>query len=712
MLTIFLNILYEAYRIFADSSPYLVFGFLIAGLLHAYFPRKKIQQFFGRSNAGSVVNASLFGIPLPLCSCSVIPTAVAMRKAGASRGAVFSFLVSTPETSVPSIGISFAILDPMMTIFRPLSAFVTSILIGFGINVFGQEKEGDKDIVKPIEEHDVNGKSKERLEKLTKEAPPESHYKRVWNALDYGFFHLLDDMAPWLVIGFLASGVISVIIPASFFAGFWGSGFQAMLLMLVIGIPLYICATESTPIAAALILKGLSPGAAFVFLLVGPATNVGSLIILSKYFPKRVIALYLGGLAVISLMLGGLLNFLYSYLNLNIAASLGSGASALPEWIKISSVLLLAGLMHRSLFKGKQYAKTWQWLQKRTGTGSRKLAWIVVVVLIIIYIADGFFIVPAGNTGMSLTFGNVTKADLPPGLYYRPPTPFGRSVIVETDLVRSLEMGFRRTDDGQITLMPVDAPLVSIGEKLDPRPQVDRPEESEYLAGDENLIDIDVTLHYSITDAYQATYRIDDIEMLLRQLLAHHVLLDVTMREVADELTAERGAFEHYVKADLVASLQELGIGVRLHSVNLVYGHAPDVVHSAFRDVSSALEDKYRLINLAQADSVTKVAEARAKVGKKLAQARSDSARQVSDATGESSRFTAIASATRNWRSYQQFRMNAEAAETTLVNINKILVLTEHGQDLDLFLLPPSNGLPNNLPPEIYQRLQQSVGQP
>ncbi|MBU1652665.1 hypothetical protein KKA00_10625, partial [bacterium] len=118
------------------------------------------------------------------------------------------------------------------------------------------------------------------------------------------------------------------------------------------------------------------------------------------------------------------------------------------------------------------------------------------------------------------------------------------------------------------------------------------------------------------------------------------------------------------------------------------------------------------LINLAQADSVTKVAEARAKVGKKLAQARSDSARQVSDATGESSRFTAIASATRNWRSYQQFRMNAEAAETTLVNINKILVLTEHGQDLDLFLLPPSNGLPNNLPPEIYQRLQQSVGQP
>ncbi len=707
MLQYFLTIISETVRILADTSIYLLFGFLIAGLLHAYFPSDKIKRFFGKDDLGSVFNASLFGVPLPLCSCSVLPMAVEMRKSGASRGSVFSFLISTPETSVPSVGISFALLDPLMTVFRPVAAFITALLTGLGINLIDR-KAGDQDVSGTAEETAPGGEAPSCSTKSGVQPGGEtSHYAKFRTAVSYSFGHLLDDMAPWLAIGIIAAGIISASIPEGFFSGYLGSGILPMLIMLVIGIPLYICATGSTPIAAALILKGLSPGAAFVFLLVGPATNIGSLIVLSKYFPRRVIVFYLASLAVLSLILGGLLNAFYSYFNLSVSATLGKGATLIPEWMKIGAMLMLAVLLHRSLKKSGQYSKAFAWLRAKTGWSGKKLARFAAIVIALVYLSDGFFVVPAGNTGMIVVFGDVVKENLEPGLYYRPPVPIGKTTLVETDKVRTLEIGFRRLGIEQASrYTPTSAYIPTVGEKLDKLVTRDRPEESELLAGDENLIDLDATVHYRIQDAYQSVYRIEDIEKVLRELVTYHILEEIATRQVPDQLTETRAEFEDNVHRGLQSTLAELGIGVEVCGVNLIYSHAPDVVHPAYRDVASAMEDKYRLINLAEADSISNVAQARAKASRKLNVAKGDSAQTVSRATGESNRLTAVSSANRIRRQDQYFRMNVEAAESTLVNIEKILSLTENGEGLDLIFIPKSLGTATDLTPQVLEQLR------
>ncbi len=708
MLNFFLTIFSEVFTIIADTSVYLFFGFLLAGLINVYLPPEKVAKFFGKRDMRSVMNASLFGLPLPLCSCSVLPTAIALRKGGASKGSVFSFLISTPETSVPSIGISFALLDPLMTIFRPIAAFLTAILAGFGINIIDRKESVS-------EENSVEKENSNNLESAfgADNSNEETTSHKLLRAVHFTFVDLLDDLAPWLIIGIFAAGVISAIVPESFFSGYLSSGITPMLLMLAIGLPLYVCAEGSTPIAAALILKGLSPGAAFVFLLVGPATNIGSLVVLSKFFSKKVLALYLTTIAIMALVLGGILNTLYSFFNISIAATVGSASSIIPSWLRIGAAVLLTVMLAISLYKTNQYSRIWNWSKSTLGWTGGRLVKALLILIAIVYLSDGLFVVPAGGTGMSMTFGKVTRSELAPGLYYRLPTPFGQHAIIQTDLIRSLEIGFRRTADVVSAVsQPVSTPIMLKGEKLDKLSEQDMPKESELLAGDENLIDMDITIHYRIDNAYKAAFKIDNIEQLLRELATYHVLLDISTRQVSDELTAERADFEIDVANMLQKSIDDIQIGLEIIRVNVVYGHPPDVVHSAFRDVASAMEDKFRLVNLAQTDSISSVASARSSVKKRLSAAQADSAKIVSVAVGESNRFTSISTSVKSRRRDQEFRMNAEAAESTLVNLEKILVLTDDSGTLDLIIMPESIGNIDNLPPEVIQKLQSSYGSP
>lgn len=708
MFQFIINVVSETVLIFADLSVYLLFGFFIAGLIHVYLPQSKIKKFFGQRNLRSVFNASLFGIPLPLCSCSVLPAAVELRKSGASKGSIFSFLVSTPETSLPSIGISLALLDPLMTFFRPLGALITALLAGIGVNFMDKNAVSDEDRKEGSDQDIVNESCNDGVGSSDKAeiSTDENTLHKITRAIHYSFTDLLDDLAPWLVLGLVAAGIISVIVPESIFTGFLGRGIWPMLLMLIIGIPLYVCAESSTPIAAALILKGLSPGAAFVFLLVGPATNVSSLVVLSKYFPRKILGIYLAAIAVMAFLLGAVLNGLYSAFNLNVSATIGSASGIFPIWIKVVATLVLFGLLHRSFLKTNQYPKWWQWTKGRIGWSGSAIVRALVILFVILYFLDGLFVVPAGNSGMVMSFGRVIRSDLQPGLHYRPPTPFGKTVLVETDLVRCIEIGFRRTENGEMVQTPVPPAYVSIAfEKLDKLPQKDMPEESELLAGDENLIDVDLTIHYSISDPYQTTYRVGDVEQLLRELTAHHILLEIATRQVSDELTAERADFELGVKKGLQESLEDLGIGLTLHGVYVVYGHAPGVVHPAYRDVASAMEDKFRLINLAQTDSISALAKARRSKSKRMTSARTDSLERVSLAVGQSSRFLDLSSSTGRYRSTQQFRMNAEAAECSFVNLQKILLLVDDGGALDLIILPDNTDFSKSLPPEILKRL-------
>lgn len=368
MLAFVLDIFLHAWSILLESSIYLLFGFLVAGMLHAWFPSEKIVRFFGGRNLRSVINAGMLGVPLPLCSCSVIPTAISLRKSGASRGSTMAFLISTPETGVDSIGVSFALLDPLMTIYRPVAALITSIAAGLGANFLDRNNRGNSLPAAAKAAGDDCDDTCGCVDDDGSETQIEdgSFRGRFRRALHFSFGELLDDLSAWFIIGLFLAALIEVLIPDNFFAGSLGSGFLPMLVMLIIGIPLYTCATASTPIAAALILKGLSPGAALVFLLAGPATNISALLMLSRYFERRFLALYLATIAVASLVLGALLNLIYSVLKVNVRAILGSGSEIAPLWLEIMCAVILGILLLGSLIRTRAFPRLWKSLRRRT----------------------------------------------------------------------------------------------------------------------------------------------------------------------------------------------------------------------------------------------------------------------------------------------------------------------------------------------------------
>jgi uncharacterized protein len=366
MLDFIIDVLRHSANILVDSSLYLLFGFFVAGLIHVYFPQEKIARFFGGRNLRSVLNAGMLGVPLPLCSCSVIPTAVALRRGGASRGATMAFLISTPETGIDSIGVSFALLDPIMTLFRPLAALVTAVTAGLGANFLDRHNHSNAlPNTVPTATEDCKADCCCDGESRSSRAEGRTLTSRLGRALKFSFGELLDDLAAWFLVGLILAALIEVLIPDSFFAGSLGHGLWPMLLMLVLGIPLYTCATASTPIAAALILKGLSPGAALVFLLAGPATNIGALLMLSRYFERRFLVLYLATISTVSLGMGGLLNLIYAGMHLEARAALGSGAAFLPSWLEVVGAVLLGFLLLRSLWKIKIGLKAWRYLRAR-----------------------------------------------------------------------------------------------------------------------------------------------------------------------------------------------------------------------------------------------------------------------------------------------------------------------------------------------------------
>lgn len=341
MLEILTGIISECWNILLESAPFVLFGFFAAGLLKALLPGDLVARHLGKNNAASVLKASLFGIPLPLCSCGVIPAAVELRKQGASKGASAAFLVSVPETGVDSIAITYALLDPLMTALRPISAFVTATVTGLLINRLPEEPTA------PAPSPLVSSCS----DPCCGSAPPAAVRpplrQRLREGLGYAFGELLADIGAWLMLGILLAGVIAYGVPEDFFARSFAHEWTSLLVMLLVGIPLYICASASTPVAAALVLKGLSPGAALVFLLAGPATNAATITVIYRFWGRATTIIYLASIAVCSLLLGWLTNRLYAAAGLDILdwVHLGEEHAAGP-W-EIAAALLLLALLVR-----------------------------------------------------------------------------------------------------------------------------------------------------------------------------------------------------------------------------------------------------------------------------------------------------------------------------------------------------------------------------
>ncbi len=333
------------------SAPYLMLGLVISGIIRTYVSSEKIAKLFGGKSFKSVIKAAVIGIPLPLCSCSVIPTAITLKKQGASNGSTSSFLIATPETGADSVLLTYSMMDLKMAIIRPIISFFTAITAGFLQNIFNSKEELKKEAIGLTPKEEPHANSCCHAEKMKKPSSFFLHLKEIYHN---AFVELLDDFSSWLTFGLIAGAIISILIPDNFFLGL--DAYLGRFYILLIGIPLYVCASASTPIAAALILKGMSPGMALLFLLVGPATNVTNLLVLKKYIGTRGVLINLFTIAIVSLLASFFIDYLYSIFAWHLPISFG-GHEHLNEfgWITYSLSGLFVVLLVLSLKRKLQF---------------------------------------------------------------------------------------------------------------------------------------------------------------------------------------------------------------------------------------------------------------------------------------------------------------------------------------------------------------------
>jgi uncharacterized protein len=335
----YLNLFFSSlYHLVLDMAPWLMLGFIIAGILHVVFPGGKINKILGTSSLKSVLMAALIGVPLPLCSCGVIPTGISIHKEGASKGAAVSFLISTPQTGIDSIMVTYSLLGLPFAIVRPVVAFITGIFGGIFTNKI-------EPAVTPVEKE--NRKSEEKEQSRVK--------RPVVEIFRYAFVDFLGDIAKWLVIGLLVAALIAVFVPDDFFASYIKNEFLGMIIILLVSVPMYVCATSSVPIAAVLLMKGLSPGAALVFLMAGPATNAATISVIGRSMGRKTLFSYLFTIIAGALLSGLFIDFFLprEWFVSYISHDHGSHVHGfLPYWLQlISGILMTAFILNVFLRK-------------------------------------------------------------------------------------------------------------------------------------------------------------------------------------------------------------------------------------------------------------------------------------------------------------------------------------------------------------------------
>ena len=355
----------ELWYLLLEMAPWLLLGLIFAGLLKVYFPQKHIDKYLGKSDFKSSLNASLLGIPMPLCSCGVIPTGISFYKNGASKGATNSFLISTPQTGVDSIFATYSMLGWPFALLRPIVAFFTGVVGGILTNVFVKEKPVAP--VSPFANFSIDTGSVKNEEVCAdnscdcSEPKAEDTRHSLIRSADYAFIELLQDIAKWLILGFLVAALISVVLPDDFFSSFKGLGFLEILVILAASVPIYICATGSIPIAAVLLLKGVSPGAALVFLMAGPATNVATMTVLGKTMGRKSLVIYLSTIIIGAIFFGMLTNWLIpaDWILSKVMHIHGDGSEheMLPEWLQLTSAFILLFSMIGGYFFQKYLKK-------------------------------------------------------------------------------------------------------------------------------------------------------------------------------------------------------------------------------------------------------------------------------------------------------------------------------------------------------------------
>lgn len=295
--------MHEILNLINAMSPFLLLGFLLAGLMHVFVPNTLYSRYLSNNNFASVCWAALLGIPLPLCSCGVIPTAMSLRREGASKGATVSFLIATPQTGVDSIIATYSLMGLPFALVRPIAALLTALFGGALANM-GETNHKTIASKNAVETNSLAACNSIEQKKDT------TFWHKCVAALKYGYVEMMQDIGKYLIIGLVVAGAITVLVPDSFFALFADNSLLSMLLVLLFALPMYLCATGSIPIAVALMLKGLSPGAALVLLMAGPAVNFASMLVVGKVLGKKTLAVYLLSVILGSMLCGLAIDYL------------------------------------------------------------------------------------------------------------------------------------------------------------------------------------------------------------------------------------------------------------------------------------------------------------------------------------------------------------------------------------------------------------------
>ena len=345
----------------AEMAPYLILGFFFAGLLRAFVPASMLKRHLSPRNMKSVVKAAAIGVPLPLCSCGVIPTSVGLRREGASHGACTSFLIATPQTGVDSITATYSMMGLPFAIVRPVAALFTAMFGGWLVNRYAREDEAHSAAAASSGGHDHchcgHHHDEEKCECrhdgedgacTCHDDTPAHHsvFTRFIAGMRYAFVEMLQDVGKWLVVGLLIAALITVAVPNEWLAAVHEYKLLNMLIVLAIAIPMYVCATGSIPIAVSLMAKGLTPGAALVFLMAGPAVNSASMLVVGKVFGKRTLWFYVLSVVVGSILFGLGIDYLLPASWFSVSGMVGSGAHCAHclgvwDWIWIGLLALL-----------------------------------------------------------------------------------------------------------------------------------------------------------------------------------------------------------------------------------------------------------------------------------------------------------------------------------------------------------------------------------
>ncbi len=336
-----MNLLESLLFMLNEMSPYILLGFLIAGIMHAFIPQTTLARHLSGTGWKSVVKAAAIGIPLPLCSCGVLPTAIAMRRNGASRAASTSFLVATPQTGVDSIAATWSLLGPAFAVIRPLAALFTALFAGVAV---GKSE-------KPEECSD--GQCAVVIEETPAKIP---FMKKCADALKYGYIDLVGSIGSWLVVGLIIAALITVYVPADFFSVLGATPIFSMIAVLIIAIPMYVCATGSIPIALSLMLKGLSPGTALVLLMAGPAANFASFTLISREMGRKATIIYLLAIITGAIGFGLLIDYLLpaNWFSVSSFHAACHGAHTFSIFSTVCSTILV-GLLIYTFIKGHKH---------------------------------------------------------------------------------------------------------------------------------------------------------------------------------------------------------------------------------------------------------------------------------------------------------------------------------------------------------------------